>query len=79
MKPGYRFTVEKGDEVLMPDGVPAIVTSWDIVCGGNCKIVRVRPLTGWLRRLWFFLTDKTTFADEEIDRLQFVRRTEGST
>jgi hypothetical protein len=70
MKEKYQMTAKNGDIVLMPSGVVGVINHWDIVMGGNCKEVRVYPLTNWLHRLILTLTSRTWFYDDEINHLK---------
>jgi hypothetical protein len=65
----YRFRVEKGDRVRMPDGREGTVYMVELVAGGICKVVSIRPDKP--RRRWFgFLPAiPVRMADEEIDQL----------
>jgi len=71
-KESYQATAREGDIVKMPNGIIGIVTFWDITCGGNCKQVKVYPLTNWLYRLFLTFTNKIWFYDSNINSLQLI-------
>ncbi len=73
-KESYQMTAREGDIVKMPNGIIGIVTFWDIICGGNCKEVKVYPLTNWLHRLILVLHCKNWFYDSDINKLQLISR-----
>ena len=68
----YRGRIRDGDEVRMEDGTLAVVKRWDIVCGGNAMVARLRPKVNPFRRFWMALHGRTTLYDEQIDRLTLV-------
>ena len=68
----YKHTVKEGDIVLLPNGSEATVTKWDIVCGGNAKVVWVRPHVGWFWRFIMACRGQTSYADDDINTLQFI-------
>ena len=70
----YQFAVEIGDIVEIPGGTVGIVTGWDIVMGGNCKRVFVFPFTNWFHRAYLAFFGRTSFADEQINRLKPIHR-----
>lgn len=70
MRNEYRFRVKVGDKVVLPNGTPGIIKSWDIICAGHAMIVYVRPITTWWRYLWLFVTCQLRFYEEQIDALE---------
>ncbi len=68
----YQMTVADGDIVRLPCGALGIVTNWDILCGGNVKEVSVHPFVNCIYHFWLFITGRTRFYDEKINRLQKV-------
>ena len=80
LKPGkkqetYQMDARKGDIVAMPNNVMGIVSLSQIIAGGNCKMVKVHPFTNWSRRFLLYITGKTWFYDQEINKLQLIYRT----
>lgn len=73
MDKSYRYTAKTGDLVRMQNGTLAIISDWDIICGGNVKEVKLFPFTSWVHRIWLFWTDKLTVCEEDIDKLELVR------
>lgn len=68
----YMFKVEKGDIVLMPNGLVGIVSYKEFMVGGCSLEIRVYPFTNWLYRFFLFLTLRLQFTDEEINYLQLI-------
>lgn len=73
----YRFSVEEGDLVRLPDGHLADVTDVDIVCGGHVMRVTIRPHGGILDMLRCLFRGWTWWYEGEIDRLTFVSSKKG--
>ena len=65
----YRFRVQEGDRVRLPDGREGTVYMIEFLCGGNTKVVSIRPDKPKRRFLRIFPAIPVRLADEEIDRL----------
>lgn len=74
MEENYQMNANVGDIVLMPNGTVGIVTSWDILCGGICKEVKVHPFTNWLYRFYLSFLGKNCFYDKDINRLKLLHK-----
>jgi len=70
----YQMTISKGDIVLLPNETVGIVNCCEIICGGNCKRVKVYPFTNLLHKLFLFSTNKTEFYDKNINKLKLLHR-----
>lgn len=67
--PGYRFRVQEGDRVRLPDGREGTVYLIEIAVGGNAKIVSIHPDKPKRRFFRLLPAIPVRLADEEIDRL----------
>ena len=65
----YRFRVQEGDRVRLPDGREGIVYMVELTVGGNCKVVSVRPDKPKRRFFGLLPAIPVRLADEEIDQL----------
>jgi hypothetical protein len=65
----YRFRVREGDRVRLPDGRAGTVYMIEILCGGNVKVVSIRPDKSKRRFFRLLPAIPVRLADEEIDRL----------
>ena len=65
----YRFRVQEGDRVRLPDGREGTVYMIEIVAGGNCKVASIRPDKPKRRLFGFLPAIPVRLADEEIDTL----------
>lgn len=65
----YRFRVQKGDRVRLPDGREGTVYMIEIVAGGNVKVVSIRPDKPKRRLFGLLPAIPVRLADEEIDAL----------
>ncbi len=65
----YRYRVTEGDRVRLPDGRKGTVYMIELLAGGNCKVVSIRPDKP--RRRFFRLLPAipVRLADHEIDGL----------
>ena len=65
----YRFRVAEGDRVRMTDGREGTVYMVELVMGGHCKVVAIRPDKPKRRGLGFLPAIPVRLADDEIDDL----------
>lgn len=66
----YRFRVREGDRVRLPDGREGAVYMIEFDCGGNMKIVSIRPDKPKRRFFRLLPALPVRLADEEIDLLE---------
>jgi len=65
----YQFKAEVGDVVIFPNGELGLVIDYDIYFGCS-KVVCAYPIFGGkLRRLWWRLIGKSSFYDDQINKL----------
>jgi len=63
----YQFASKPGDIVILPNGELGIITGWDVF---YWKVLYVYPLfAGVLKRLFWRLTNRYEYADEQINEL----------
>jgi len=65
----YRYRVREGDRVRLPDGREGTVYMVELLAGGNCKVVSIRPDKPKRRFFRLFPSIPVRLADGEIDRL----------
>jgi len=65
----YRFRVQEGDRVRLPDGREGTVYMVEFAFGGNCKVVSIRPDKPKRRFFRLLPAIPVRLADEEIDQL----------
>lgn len=65
----YRFRVREGDRVRLPDGREGTVYMIEFSCGGNMKVVSIRPDKPKRRFFGFLPAIPVRMADQEIDAL----------
>ncbi|HJV32409.1 MAG TPA: hypothetical protein VJ694_00100 [Patescibacteria group bacterium] len=65
----YRFRVQEGDRVRLPDGREGTVYLVEIVAGGNCKVVSIHPDKPKRRFFGLLPAIPVRLADGEIDQL----------
>ncbi len=65
----YRFRVQEGDRVRLPDGREGTVYMVELLYGGNCKVISIRPDKPKRRFLRLLPAIPVRLADAEIDRL----------
>lgn len=65
----YRYRVKESDRVRLPDGREGTVYMVELLYGGNCKVVSIRPDKPKRRFLRLLPAIPVRLADEEIDGL----------
>ena len=67
----YRDIIQFGDLVLLPEGIKAVVTRWDIIAGGHVMMAVVRPVDiNIFKRFFRFIFCQNYFYDRQIDLLK---------
>ncbi len=72
MEDGGSFLgLKRGDLVLMPCGMPGVVTDFGLFGGGHALMIHIRPIAiKWWRYLYLELTGRLNFYNEQIYTLE---------
>jgi hypothetical protein len=62
-----------GDVVKFPNGDLGIITSWDIICGGNVKEIKIYSFVGFCKYfIGIFRYSCWRFCEDEINQFTKV-------